>query len=164
MNRHRLSPAAVLATTVLILTAPTVSAAPEDATPVLSYVRYEDAFNRGQIDTALDQFTEDAIVVAGPACTAEAPCVGKAAIREGLLARFVALNIAVRIREIHFDGTHLRTRVEIVTDPVRKAGFTRLVGNDNLEFRQGRISSLVFVLDRSDGQTLRWLTPPAKKP
>ncbi|WP_298832441.1 nuclear transport factor 2 family protein [uncultured Piscinibacter sp.] len=154
----------LLAAAAVLLPPLPAMAAPDDASPVLSYVRYEDAFNRGQIDTALEQFTDDALVIAGPACTAEAPCIGKAAIREGLLARFTAVNIAVRIREIQFDGTHLRTRVEIATDPLRKAGYTRVVGNDNLEFRNGKIASLVFVLDRSDGQTLRWATPPAKKP
>lgn len=139
-------------------------AASDDALAVLSYVRYEDAFNRGQIDVALDQFTDDALVIAGPACTVEAPCIGKPAIREGLLARFVAASIAVRIREIQFDGVHLRTRVEISSDPIRKAGYARVIGNDNLEFRNGKIASLIFVLDRSDGQTLRWVTPPPKKP
>lgn len=159
MNRTTLS----LSCLLTALAGP-AAAAPDDALAVLSYVRYEDAFNRGQIDAALEQFTDDAIVIAGPACTAETPCIGKAAIREGLLARFTAVGIAVRIREIQFDGTHLRTRVEISTEPIRKAGYTRVVGNDNLEFRNGRIASLIFVLDRSDGQTLRWLTPPAKKP
>lgn len=140
------------------------TAAPDDALGLLSYLRYEDAFNRGQVDTALEQFTDDAVVIAGPGCTAEAPCVGKAAIREHLLARFVAAGIAVRIREIHADGNHLRTRVEILTEPMRKAGYTRVVGSDSVELRNGRIAGLVFVLDRSDGQTLRWLTPPPRKP
>lgn len=154
---------AVLLPTLLTAMAWPAAAAPDDALAVLSYVRYEDAFNRGQVDLALEQFTDDALVIAGPVCTAQAPCIGKAAIREGLLTRFVALNIAVRIREIQFDGQHLRTRVEVSTDVLRKAGLTRVVGNDNLEFRNGRIASLIFVLDRSDGQTLRFTTPPAEK-
>lgn len=159
MSRH-LRALLAAATVALPLAA---IAAPDDAQPVLSYVRYEDAFNRGQIDAALEQFTDDALVIAGPVCTPQAPCVGKAAIREGLLARFVAVNIAVRIREIQFDGTHLRTRVEISHDGLRKAGYTRVLGNDNLEFRGGKIASLIFVLDRSDGQTLRFTTPPPDK-
>jgi hypothetical protein len=160
--RHPL--ATLLAITTLAWPLRPATAAPDDALAVLTYVRYEDAFNRGQIDAALEQFTDDALVIAGPACTAEAPCIGKPAIREGLLARFVAANIAVRIREIQFDGVHLRTRVEVSTDPIRKAGYARVVGNDNLEFRNGKIASLIFVLDRNDGQTLRWTTPAAKKP
>lgn len=163
MNRYapRLS-TTLAAAAAAVLPALAVAAA-DDALPVLSYVRYEDAFNRGQIDAALEQFTDDALVIAGPVCTPQAPCVGKAAIREGLLARFVAVNIAVRIREIQFDGQHLRTRVEISHDGLRKAGFARVIGNDNLEFRGGKIASLIFVLDRSDGQTLRFTTPPPDK-
>jgi hypothetical protein len=157
--------AALLAALALLAPLP-AAAAPDDAQPVLAYVRYEDTFNRGQIDVALDQFTDDAFVIAGPGCTPQAPCVGKAAIRDGLLARFVAQNIAVRIREVHFDGQYLRSKVEVSFDALRKLGFARLVGNDNLEFRGGKIASLIFVSDRSDGQTLRWLTPPTpeKKP
>lgn len=160
----RLHLPSLLAVATLSLQALLASAAADHAQPVLSYVRCEDAFNRGQIDAALEQFTDDALVIAGPVCsTPQAPCVGKAAIREGLLARFVAVNIAVRIREIQFDRTHLRARVEISHDGLRKAGCTRVIGNDNLEFRGGKIASLIFVLDRSDGQTLRFTTPPPDK-
>lgn len=154
---------ALLAAVAAATGTPALAAASDDTAAVLAYVRYEDAFNRGQVDAALEQFTDDALVIAGPGCPPEAPCIGKAAIREGLLARFVAAGIGVRIREIAFDGTHLRTRVEVSTEAIRKAGHARIIGNDNLEFRNGRIASLVFVLDRSDGQTLRWLTPPAAK-
>lgn len=158
-----MKPSPLLLALLSTLAALPAAAAPDDALPVLSYVRYEDAFNRGQVELALEQFTDDALVIAGPVCTAQAPCVGKAAIRDGLLARFVALKIAVRIREIHFDGQYLRTRVEVSHDGIRQAGLTRVVGNDNLEFRNGRIASLIFVVDRSDGQTLRFTTPPPDK-
>jgi len=157
--------AAPLAALALLAPLP-AAAAPDDAQPVLAYVRYEDAFNRGQIDAALDQFTDDALVIGGGGCAPQAPCVGKAAIRDGLLARYVAQNFAVRIREVHFDGQYLRSKVEISFDAVRKLGFARLVGNDNVEFRGGKIASLIHVGDRSDGQTLRFATPsaPEKKP
>lgn len=157
--------ALLLASTALAgLTAAPAAAAPDDALPVLSYVKYEDAFNRGQPDAALEQFADDATVIAGPACNAQKPCAGKAAIREGLLARFIAVNIAVTIREVNFDGQRLRSKVEVSTDVMRQRGFTRIVGNDTIEFRGGKIASLVFKPDTADEETARWVQanqPPA---
>ncbi len=142
------------------LAAPAV-AAPDDALAVLSYVKYEDAFNRGQVETALEQFTDDASVVAGPACTAQKPCIGKAAIREGLLQRFIAANIGVTVRELSFDGAQIRTRVEITNDVVRQRGFKRIVGSDTIQVRDGKIASLVFKADASDEETGRYLQAQA---
>lgn len=140
------------------------AAAPDDALPILTYARYEDAFNRGQIDTALEQFTDDALVIAGPGCTAKAPCIGKTAIREGLFVRFVAAKLGITVREVTWDGSTLRTRVELTSDPITKAGLGRIVGSDSIQFRDGKIASLVYQPDPRDGPTHRWMNPPDRKP
>ena len=155
---------AALAGLVAMLVAAPATAAPDDALPVLTYARYEDAFNRGQIDTALEQFTDDAVVIAGPGCTAKAPCVGKAAIREGLFVPFVANRLGVRVRQLVWDGVELRTRVELTSDPITKAGIGRIVGSDSIQFRDGKIASLVYRPDPQDGPTYRWMNPPERKP
>jgi hypothetical protein len=155
---------ATAATWAAIFAAASAAAAPDGALPVLTYARYEDAFNRGQIDAALEQFTDDAVVIAGPACTAKAPCIGKPAIREGLFVRFVAVKLGIKVREVAWDGETLRTRVELTSDPITKAGLGRIVGSDSIQFRDGKIASLVYQPDLRDGPTFRWLNPPDRKP
>ena len=133
------------------------AAAPDDMLPMVRFVAYEDALNRGQVDLALEQFTDDATVVAGSMCTADKPCVGKAAVRAGLLERFIGLNIGVRMREVQSDGERLRTRMEVTHDLVRRQGVARVVVTDTIEFRNGKISSLVVKPDTSDPETARYL-------
>jgi SnoaL-like domain len=164
----RIRPRSVAAGAVLglaaTLPAAPAAAAPDDALPVLTYARYEDAFNRGQIDTALEQFTDDTVVIAGPGCTAKAPCIGKEAVREGLFNRFVPNRLGIRIRQVSWDGVELRSRVELTSEPMARAGVARIVGSDSIQFRDGKIMSLVWQPDLHDGQTFRWLNPPERKP
>lgn len=133
------------------------AAAPDDMLPLVRFVAYEDALNRGQVDLALEQFADDATVVAGSMCTADKPCVGKAAIRAGMLERLIALNIGARVREIHADGERLRTRMEVTHDLVRRQGVARIVVTDTIEFRNGKISSFVAKPDTSDPETARYM-------
>jgi hypothetical protein len=133
------------------------SAAPDDMLPMVRFVAYEDAMNRGQVDLALEQFTDDATVVAGAMCPADKPCAGKAAIRAGLMERFIGLHIGVRMLEVHSDGQRLRTRMEVTHDGIRRLGIARIVVTDTIEFQNGKISSLVAKADTTDAETARFV-------
>ena len=116
-----------------------------------------DAFNRGNADLAVEQFTDDAMVVAGPVCTQQKPCSGKAAIRQNLFLALIPTNFAIKAREVVLDGQSLRSKVEISTNGIRQVGVARIIGSDTIEFRGGKIASLVFKPDPGDTETARWL-------
>jgi len=95
-------------------------------------------------DLALEQFADDAVVVAGPACTPLAPCVGKAAILTGYLDALNTGRVPLPVYDQRFDGQRLRTRGEQIVqgDHLLRCGHV-------LEFRGGRIASLRLELDAS---------------
>jgi hypothetical protein len=106
------------------------------------YLVYWMSVNRP--DLALEQFADDAQVVAGPACTPSAPCIGKAAILAGYLGALNKGHVPLPLFDQRFDGHRLRTRGEQVVegDHVMRCGHV-------LEFRGGRIASLRLELDAS---------------
>jgi hypothetical protein len=106
-------------------------AAPPVSWPVAPYVAYVHAVATGQPTLALDQFAHDAVVVAGPHCTAAAPCRGPAAIRQGFLQPAFALGLHPPVAAQTFDGKRLRARGEAVV-PVTYV----------FELRGGRIAAL----------------------
>jgi hypothetical protein len=112
--------------------------------PIKAYYWFSYWVSVGNLDAAAAQFAEGAIVVAGPSCPPENPCVGRAAIRARYVA-WVVRHAAARPvidqrldRETLYahDARSYRTRFTNVDD-WREGGYT-------IEFREGRIESLVF--------------------
>lgn len=124
-----------------------------EVSPVQPYYDFVHWVSLARIDAALEQFADDATVVAGPSCTQEAPCVGKAAIRERYLASLLARRVGAPVNDQRFDGERLRTHREVVRELSPHECATRLIGGHSFEFRHGRIASLRFELDVTDPQT-----------
>lgn len=125
--------------------------------PITAYREYVDAYSRGQIDEALARFADDAVVTAGPDCTPWSPCAGKVAIRERYLAPLMAARVGAPLLDQRFDGTRLTTRGEVSVVVGPEQSVTQLRGGHAFAFRAGRISSLAYELDLSDGETARYI-------
>ncbi len=147
----------VAAAGVMQALAPQTTAAFGDESPIKSYYYFVHEISMGRIDEALEQFSDDATVVAGALCTPQAPCRGKAAIRERYIAELVARGRGAPVSDQRFDGRCLRTHGEItyVMEPGR--GMLRLVGGHVFEFRDGRIASIDYEFDVNDPVTARYL-------
>lgn len=95
-------------------------------------------------DLASQQFTDSAIVVAGPACTPARPCIGRAAIRTGYLGDLLARRVSLPIHEQRLAGQILRASGKRVGE-----GDCRQRSVYVLAFEGGRIASLK--VDRDAG-------------
>jgi len=129
------------------------AAAAEAGSPVQSYYDLVYWVSLGRTDEAVEQFTEQASVIAGPDCTREAPCVGRKAIRERYIAELLKRNTGAPLSDQRFDGEYLRTYGEVVGGPSPLECTTRLIGGHSFGFDRGRIASVRFELDTSDPQT-----------
>jgi hypothetical protein len=117
----------------------------------------------GDLDLALDQFADDAVVVSGPGCLQTSPCVGRAAIREGYLAWILSGRIPLPVVDQRLDGERLSTHGEVVTRDPGHGHVVRLRGSQVFEFRAGRIASIRTELDTSDSQTAAYVARHAAR-
>jgi quinol monooxygenase YgiN len=117
------------------------SAAGVEPSAMHSYYYFLHWMSVSRPDLALEQFADDAVVVAGPSCTPAAPCVGKAAIRAGYFDALNTGRVPLPVNDQRFDGQRLRTRGEqiVVGDHLVRAGHV-------FEFRDGRIVSLKLLV------------------
>lgn len=128
-----------------------------DASPVGAYYCFVHWVSVGRADLASLQFADDAVVVAGAGCTASAPCIGRAAIRERYIMALNAGYASLPLYDQRFDGRSLRTHGETVFALEPGQGAVGLRGGHVFEFRSGRISSLRVELDASDPATAAYL-------
>jgi len=120
-------------------------AAGGEPSAIQSYYYFVHWMSVSRPDLALQQFTDDAVVVSGPACTPSAPCVGKAAIRTGYLDALHAGRVSLPIYDQQFDGEQLRTRGEQTDQGGHLPRRAYVLG-----FQGGRIASLKSEFDASD--------------
>jgi hypothetical protein len=122
-----------------------VGASAASASPIRPYYDFVHWFSVGRADLALEQFAADAVVVAGPLCTEESPCVGHAAIRARYFGALEAGRTALPIAGQRFDGRRLRAVAgpggELVFEGHRIAWRVAYV----FEFRDDRIAVLRVV-------------------
>jgi hypothetical protein len=86
------------------------SAATGSPSAVRPYYEFVHWMATGRPDLALAQFAEDAVVIAGPQCTAASPCVGHEAIRDRYLADLVRGHAVLPLKVLAFDGHTVHTR------------------------------------------------------
>lgn len=111
---------------------------------------------RGRDDLASGQFSDDAVVIAGPDCTSLAPCVGKAAIRDRYIRSLRAGRTPLPLLDQRFNGESLRTHGESLPQQGPR-GVVRVRGGHVFEFRNGLIQSLRVELDASDPATAAFI-------
>lgn len=149
----------------LLLAAAAAAGAAHAATDAQKVVeRYADALSSGDVESALDTFTDDARLVAGPDCTPQAPCIGKAQIRTRFLEPMAAQHL--RLRPLGFEGGPelLRVTLELRLDEFTQNGFEALRGVDEIRLRDGRIASVVFRFDPDDPPTARFMKTAVPPP
>ena len=115
----------------------------------------------GDLELALDQFADDAIVISGSGCPPMRPCVGRAAIRDGYLAWIHSGRVPLPVTDQRFEGERLRVQCELVMPDVSHGQVVHLRGSQVFEFRAGRIAAIHAELDPSDpGPPPMWRVSP----
>jgi sugar lactone lactonase YvrE len=115
------------------------------------YQQYVDAFNRGDVDGAVESFADDAVVGGMPGCL-PVDCVGKDAIRN-MVEFYVADHIRITITSSEVSGNTATGSVEIEEDVLRAGGIERFLGLTSVEVANGKIREYRLTADVSDGQT-----------
>lgn len=110
------------------------AAAHEPASPVRPYYDFVYYASVGDIDGAMVQFAEEAVVVAGPLCPVERPCQGKAAIKERYVEPMIRGRLPLPLAE-RFDGSRMHARSDSANDHLQARQF--------FKFRAGRIESVL---------------------
>jgi hypothetical protein len=110
------------------------AAAHEPASPVRPYYDFVYYASVGDIDGAMVQFADDAVVVAGPLCPLERPCEGKAAIKERYVEPMIRGRLALPLAE-RYDGSRMQARGDSANDRRQARQF--------FKFRAGRIESVL---------------------
>lgn len=116
--------------------------APAAASAIRPYYDFVHWFSMGRHDLALEQFADDAVVIAGPHCTEAAPCIGREAIRTRYFGALVAGRAALPLTGQQFDGQRLRTRGAATGEAAFEGQRVRWQAGHVFEFRADRIAAL----------------------
>lgn len=125
--------------------------------PTDPYYYFVYAISVDRPELALQQFADDAVVIAGPGCPRVSPCVGKAAIGARYLPALRAGQSPLPLSDQRFDGTRLRTRGDTVEAVSPVGERLRLRATHLLVLRAGKIATLTFDWDLSDPQTVTYV-------
>lgn len=119
--------------------------------PAGLYQQYVDAFNRGDVDGAVESFADDAVIGGMPGCL-PVDCVGKDAIRN-MVEFYVADHIRITIASSEVSGNTATGSVEIEEDVLRAGGIERFLGLTSVEVTGGKIREYRLTADLTDPQT-----------
>jgi hypothetical protein len=119
--------------------------------PVGLYQQFVAAFDRGDVDGALETFADDAVVGGMPGCV-PVDCVGTDAIRN-MVEFYVADHIHITVTSSEVSGNTATGSVEIEEDVLRAGGIERFLGLISVEVTNGKIREYRLAADVSDGQT-----------
>jgi len=155
-----LIPATLMGVTLLSVAGSTQPAAAQEAERVAIVSDFFDAWSRGDVDTALSAFADDAVFIAarvtGP-CATQTPCTGLAGIREQLNFA-VGLNICQTLREATVAGSVVTGQLESRTDVDRANGVERLKRSFIAQIPNDKITFFAVLNDFTDPQTAGTLT------
>lgn len=118
------------------------AAASETLSAIRPYYDFVHWFSMGRHDLALEQFADDAVVIAGPHCTEAAPCIGRDAIRTRYFGALAAGRAALPLTGQQFDGRRLRTRGTASGEAAFEGQRVRWQAGHVFEFRADRIAAL----------------------
>jgi hypothetical protein len=122
----------------------------------IAYHTHKTAISAGDFAAALNTVSDDVRYVAGSACPAYNPCVGKADF--GLRFMNWAMMVRLQMKPITLGivaGTQVG-KVELTWRGLEKYGIERVIGVDHFSVRDGKISSLNFTLGVGDEQTAKF--------
>ena len=110
----------------------------------------------GELDRAARQFAPDARVVAGPACTVVAPCVGREAIERHYLSRLRDGALPLPITDQRFDGRAMTTRGDTLEHRTAGEATQRLRTHHRIEHQLHVALHLGGSTPRHDRQHALW--------
>lgn len=129
---------------------------------------FRDAINRGDVAAALALYADDAFIdnaTGGAGPCVGAPCVGKTAI-EKHIKHLVDSKVRTTALNEYVSGNVLTVRTEARNDLTRKAGVERVIQWEIIEIRNGKISAVRALRERTDPESARytkWLQEQAQK-
>jgi ketosteroid isomerase-like protein len=115
------------------------------------YQQFVAAFDRGDVDGALESFADDAVVGGMPGCV-PVDCVGTDAIRN-MVEFYVADHIHITVTNSEVSGNTATGSVELEEDILRAGGIERFLGLISVEVSGGKIREYRLTADLTDGQT-----------
>lgn len=129
-----------------------------------AFRRFSEALNSGDVDKLMAVLTADASVVGGPNCPPSAPCVGRELVRQNYAEYLTRVKHRSKVVSEEFKSGSSAHRVEVTNDSIRNRGTDRLIGRNEVSYRDGLIASMRFFPDMSDEETARYIkatAPPA---
>ena len=141
-----------------LLIAAAAAVATAQADPAYVQQQLYDALAKGDVGGALALFTDDAVVDTESGLCAQAPCVGKTAIRKDFERYVKDTSRRVTALSTYVSGNVLVTRFEARSATIQKAGVDRIILWGIREMRGDLIASSRCCLpDRTDAKTARFL-------
>ncbi len=132
-------------------------AQPDEST---THQRWLDAINRGEVNTAVMLFTEDAVFDDGGGCRWPFMCVGPDEVQPQI-ATLVQKNTQIKVTDIRgFSTPWTRWTTawfEVRSDSVRAAGVERILQATTVALRGDKIVSVTWRSNAGDEQTARFL-------
>ena len=144
------------AKTVTAVRGPGAPRAPRFADRVVVDRRFADAVTRGQIDAAVDRFTDDGLFITPAGCL-PAPCA-RPQIRDRLRANF-ANHAAYTFTNALTVGSVVLVRFELRADNFRAKGSERVVNVYIAQVPADRIAAWIQFPDLTDSDTVKFFGP-----
>ena len=129
----------------------TARPATAQADPAELYQQFVAAFDRGDVDSAVESFADDAVIGGMPGCL-PVDCVGKDAIRN-MVEFYVADHIHITITSSEVSGNTATGSVEVEEDILRAGGIKRFLALISVEVTGNKIREYRFTADLTDSQT-----------
>jgi hypothetical protein len=124
--------------------------------------QYVDARNRGDVEGAFALMAPGGTFQGAGQC-AQAPCSGDAL--KAQLQREVGLHISISVTSAETEGNTSKLHLQVTNDRIKQCGVERVVSTETYTVVDGKITSIVAVIDQSDPQSARFLAcPPPTQP
>lgn len=133
----------------------TVASAQQDPASVI--LRFQDARNRGDIESALALVAPDLVYIGGPTCPAESPCVGAEALRRDLQQFSADKEYTSSAAGPDVSGTTVRIMFASQSPGRLAIGLERTLSDVTVTVQDGQVTSWRSVSLWTDPQTEWWL-------
>ena len=132
-----------------------IASAQEDPASVL--LRFQDARNRGDMESAMALVAPDLVYIGGPTCPPESPCVGTEALRHDLEQFSADQEYSSSAAGPDVSGTTVRVRFALQSPGRSAIGLDRTLSDVTATVQDGQLTSWRSVSVWTDPQTTWWL-------
>jgi hypothetical protein len=127
------------------------------ADPAAVLLRFQDARNRGDMQSAMALVAPELVYVGGPTCPPESPCVGTDALRHDLDQFSANQEYSSSAAGPDVSGTTVRVRFAIQSPGRSAIGLDRTLADVTATVQDGQLTSWRTLSVWTDPQTAWWL-------